>query len=65
MTIQQPTFKFNLNQKVAISISGEQGLVRARSDNTNGYNQYQVAYCNAQGVASETWWAEDQLINPA
>lgn len=65
MTIQQPTFKFNLNQKVAISISGEQGLVRARSDSANGYNQYQIAYCNAQGAATEAWWAEDQLINAA
>lgn len=61
MSTTQPTFKFNLKGKVTITASNETGEVRARSDNTSGENQYRVAYCNAQGVATEAWWSEDQL----
>lgn len=61
MSTTQPTFKFNLKDKVTITVSQETGHIRARSDNTSGENQYRVAYCNAQGVATEAWWCEDQL----
>ena len=61
MPINQPTFKFNLGQLVQISISGEQGLVRARGDGVERTNQYLVNYKTAQGSATEQWWNEDQL----
>lgn len=59
--MSNPVFKFNLKQRVTITASQETGEVRARSDNTSGENQYRIAYCNAQGVATEAWWSEDQL----
>lgn len=61
MTVQQPTFKFNLAQPVAISISGEQGVIRSRCDGIECANQYLVAYKNALGAATENWWKEDLL----
>ena len=61
MSINQPTFKFNLGQPVQISISGEQGQVRARGDGVERANQYLVHYKTAQGSATEQWWNEDQL----
>ncbi|MEG0937927.1 MAG: hypothetical protein RSE32_03250 [Comamonas sp.] len=61
MPIKQPTFKFNLGQLVQISISGEQGQVRARGDGVERANQYLVHYKTAQGEATEQWWCEDQL----
>ena len=61
MPINQPTFKFNLGQPVQISISGEQGQVRARGDGIERPNQYLVNYKTAQGSATEQWWYEDQL----
>lgn len=61
MTIKQTNFKFNLNQHVCISISGEQGTVRARGDGVDRANQYFVSYQNTLGVAVEAWWNEDQL----
>ena len=61
MTIQQPHFKFNLGQQVRITISEEQGAVRARGDGVERTNQYLVAYKNTLGVATEVWWNEDQL----
>lgn len=63
MQLIQPTFKFNLRDQVTISSSNETGEVRARSDNTSGESQYRVAYRNAQGVATEAWWCEDQLTS--
>ena len=61
MTVQQSNFRFNLGQQVSISISGEQGVVRARGDGVDRANQYFVAYKNALGTAVESWWNEDQL----
>lgn len=62
MSFQQPTgYAFQLGQAVVINVSGEQGTVRARGDGVDRPNQYFVSYCNAQGVATEQWWNEDQL----
>ena len=61
MTINQPTFKFDLSQRVQITISGEQGQVRARGDGVERANQYLVHYKTARGTATEQWWNEDQL----
>ncbi|MDN5504260.1 MAG: hypothetical protein L0H10_10645 [Comamonas sp.] len=61
MPINQPAFKFNLKQNVQITISGEQGQVRARGDGVERTNQYLVHYKSAQGMATEAWWNEDQI----
>lgn len=61
MPITQPSFKFNLRQQVRITISGEQGDIRARGDGVERTNQYLIAYKSAQGSAVEAWWNEDQL----
>ena len=55
------TFKFNLSQKVTISISGENGVIRGRSDSVDCSNRYFVAYKSAQGNSTESWISEDQL----
>jgi len=55
------SFLFSLNQSVKLKVSGEAGYIRARSDGLDRPNTYMVTYCNAQGVAAETWWNEDQL----
>lgn len=59
--MSSPDFKFNLRQRVTITISQDTGEVRARSDSTRGERQYLLAYRNAQGAATEAWWSEDQL----
>ena len=61
MSINQPNFKFDLNQRVEITISGEQGLVCARSDASQRPNQYLIHYQNGQGSATDHWWDEIQL----
>lgn len=61
MPIHQSNFKFNLAQEVTISVSGEQGAIRARSDGVERANQYLITYKNALGTAVEAWWSEDLL----
>lgn len=62
MTTPQSTgYAFQLGQAVSIKVSGEHGTVRARCDGLDRPNQYMVSYCNAQGIATEQWWNEDQL----
>lgn len=55
------SFKFELNQNVTITASGESGEVIGRGEYTNADNQYLVRYCGADGRAVESWWAEDAL----
>lgn len=54
--------KFNLGDKVKISISGEVGEVIGRAEYLTNYDpQYQVRYVSASGCAIEAWWAEQTL----
>jgi len=55
------TFKLDLNQFVAISISGEMGHIKTRAESTTHCNQYLVHYKAADGQAQEKWFDEEDL----
>ena len=55
------TFKFNLGDKVTVTVSGETGEVLGRAEYTTAANNYYVRYCAADGHAVEQWWQEDAL----
>jgi hypothetical protein len=52
--------KFNLNDTVRISVSGEEGQVVARSESV-GATLYLIRYKAADGRAVEMWWDESAL----
>lgn len=54
-------FKFDLNNEVLISVSGEKGLVTARAEYLRDEPQYRVQYKAADGRATEAWWQESAL----
>jgi hypothetical protein len=56
-------FKFSLGDKVAIEVSGEQGIVIGRAEYLSADNTYLVRYSAADGRAVEQWWNQDALIN--
>lgn len=46
---------------VKVTISGEQGHVKARAEYTNCRNQYLIHYLAADGRAVDSWFDEDEL----
>lgn len=54
-------FKFDLNQFVELSISGEMGHIKSRSESISHCNQYLVHYKAADGRAVESWFDEDDI----
>lgn len=54
-------FKFELNQTVTISISGEVGKVIGRAEYANSEPAYFVRFKAADGRAVESWWTQDAL----
>lgn len=54
-------FKFQLNQQVVISASGENGEVIGRADYSHAENSYYLRYKAADGKATECWWTESAL----
>lgn len=56
-------FRFDLNQSVSISCSGEIGTVVARAEYSNGEDQYLVRYRAADGRACEAWWGDSALTS--
>lgn len=54
-------FKFDLNEEVKISISGEAGKIVGRAEYVESSNLYLVQYVTAQGRAAEDWWKESVL----
>ncbi len=54
-------FKFELNQFVAISISGEMGHVKSCAQHSDHSNTYLVHYKAADGRADEKWFDEDDI----
>ena len=56
------TFKFDLNQFIAISISDEMGHIKSRTESCNYCDQYLVHYKAADGRAVESWFNEDDII---
>jgi hypothetical protein len=54
-------FKFELGQKVKLSLSGEEGFVTGRAQYEASENSYYVRYVNADGRQVECWWGEKAL----
>lgn len=54
-------FKFELRDRVVITVSDEVGEVIARSDSLRASDQYLVRYKDATGKAVEQWWDADAL----
>jgi hypothetical protein len=54
-------FDYNLNNKVAIKLTGKEGEVVARAEYTNYPEQYLVRYINGVGDQIETWYDTTQL----
>ena len=56
--------KFELNDKVIISTSGEQGQVIGRAEYVHAEPSYLVRYKAADGTAVEAWWTA-RALDPA
>jgi hypothetical protein len=55
------SFKYELGERVEISVSGEVGEVIARAELSNAENQYNLRYQEFYGSATERWWGESAL----
>lgn len=55
------SFKYNLGDKVKITISGESGEVIGRAEYTATNPQYFVLFKAADGRAVTAWWEADFL----
>lgn len=53
--------KFDLNDTVSITVSGETGTVIGRAEYVTMQPGYLVRYRSADGRAVEAWWNEDAL----
>ncbi len=53
--------RFELGAAVAITTSGEAGVVVARAEYQTSQDQYLVRYKTADGRATESWWGDDAL----
>lgn len=56
------SFKFELEQQVAIAVSAESGKVIGRAEYSNSENSYLIHYKCADGRAVNSWWEESALI---
>lgn len=59
---EQLMFEFQLGQEVVITISGEQGSVKARAEYLSGSVQYYIFYKDATGRALSEWVEEADLM---
>ncbi|MDK9943658.1 hypothetical protein NVR52_19295 [Enterobacter roggenkampii] len=55
------SFKHVLGQIVFVTISGEEGHVKARAEYNCGPNQYLIHYLAADGRALDSWFEEGEL----
>lgn len=55
------SFRFELGDQVAISVSGEKGQIKGRAEYQTAENAYLVRYVKADGCAVEAWWDETAL----
>ncbi|EPX8933633.1 TPA: hypothetical protein ON737_003340 [Morganella morganii] len=54
-------FKHELGQVVQVTISCEEGHVKARAEYHNGPNQYLIHYLAADGRGTDGWFEEGEL----
>jgi hypothetical protein len=57
----QHAFRFGMNQRVRLNMSGESGVVIGAATFANHSDQYQVRYVASDGRQVEQWWDEDAL----
>lgn len=55
------SFKFNLQDRVKITESGEAGSIKGRAEYSTHENCYLVHYKAGDGRAVESWWDESLL----
>ena len=55
------SFKFELDQKVRLKVSGETGVVIGRADYVNSFPQCYVHFKDGNGCAKSEWFYENQL----
>lgn len=55
-------FVFNLDQPVALVMSGEKGRVIGRAEYVDMINQYRVRYLAGDGRQVEDWFSEEAII---
>ncbi|VDR28560.1 Uncharacterised protein [Raoultella terrigena] len=55
------SFKHELGQVVNVTISQEEGHIKARAEYTHGPNQYLIHYRAADGRATDAWFEEGEL----
>nr|WP_321459654.1 hypothetical protein [uncultured Cohaesibacter sp.] len=56
-----PTFAFDLDQKVKMKLSDEQGLIIGRAEFVMDTPNYLVRYLAADGRQVESWWNESAI----
>ncbi len=54
-------FKHELGQVVQVTISGEEGHIKARAEYKSGVNQYLIHYLSADGRGVDGWFEEGEL----
>lgn len=55
------SFRIELQQPVAIKVSGTQGTVIGRAEYTYANPSYLVRYADKQGTPREAWWSDEAL----
>lgn len=55
------SFKHVIGQVVQVTISGEEGHVKARAEYNAGPNQYLIHYQAADGRAVDAWFDEGEI----
>jgi hypothetical protein len=56
------SFKFEMEALVALSLSGEQGVVTGRCEYLTSENSYLVRYLDKSGCQKQSWLDESALI---
>ncbi|MBW5406152.1 hypothetical protein ACISK3_09395 [Morganella morganii] len=54
-------FKHEVSQAVQVTISGEEGHVKARAEYHDGPNKYFIHYLAADGRGIDGWFEESEL----
>jgi len=54
-------FMFEIQQRVRIRPSEEEGLIIGRAEYRDQENGYLLRYCAGDGRATEQWWSESAL----
>jgi hypothetical protein len=55
------SFKFNLDAKVKLISSDEQGIICGRAEYSMDENQYWVIYKDGTGCQRKCWWQESEI----